>query len=164
MTNKIHTMNSTKIFTKILKISTYFSILILLVSCNSDPSKKIKKENVQSAVERINTSFDFPTIEFNKTNHDFGEINDGEIVETTFQFTNSGKSDLIISNASGSCGCTVPDYPRDIPIKPGESNTIIVKFDSSNKPGMQRKTVTLTTNTSKGKELINIKAFVLPKN
>ena len=103
-------------------------------------------------------------IEFNKTNHDFGQINDGEIVETTFQFTNSGKSDLIISNASGSCGCTVPDYPRDIPIKPGESNTIKVKFDSSNKPGMQRKTVTLVTNTSKGKELINIKAFVLPKN
>ena len=63
----------------------------------------------------------------------------------------------------GSCGCTVPEYPREIPIKPGESSEIKVKFDSSNKPGMQRKTVTLVTNTEKGKELLNIKAFVLPK-
>lgn len=157
-------MDSIKILVQLFKTSAFFSILIFFISCSSDPSKKIKKENVQSAVERINSSFDYPVIEFNKTNHDFGQINDGEIVETTFQFTNSGKSDLIISNASGSCGCTVPDYPRDVPIKPGESNTIKVKFDSSNKPGMQRKTVTLVTNTSKGKELINIKAFVLPKN
>ena len=155
-------MDSKKILVQLFKTSTLF--LIFFISCDSDPSKKIKKENVQSTVERINSSFDYPVIKFNKTNHDFGQINDGEIVETTFQFTNSGKSDLIISNASGSCGCTVPDYPRDIPIKPGESNTIKVKFDSSNKPGMQRKTVTLVTNTSKGKELINIKAFVLPKN
>ena len=157
-------MDSIKILVQLFKTSAFFLILIFFISCDSDPSKKIKKENVQSAVERINSSFDYPVIEFNKTNHDFGQINDGEIVETTFQFTNSGKSDLIISNASGSCGCTVPDYPRDVPIKPGESNTIKVKFDSSNKPGMQRKTVTLVTNTSKGKELINIKAFVLPKN
>ena len=157
-------MDSIKILVQLFKTLTFFSFLIFFISCDSDPSKKIKKENVQSTIERINSSFDYPVIEFNKTNHDFGQINDGEIVETTFQFTNSGKSDLIISNASGSCGCTVPDYPRDIPIKPGESNTIKVKFDSSNKPGMQRKTVTLVTNTSKGKELINIKAFVLPKN
>ena len=75
----------------------------------------------------------------------------------------SSNSDLKILNATGSCGWTVPEYPRDTPIKPGESGTIKVKFDSSNKPGMQRKTVTLTTNTSKGKELLNIKAFVLPK-
>lgn len=142
----------------------FLLVSFILASCSSDPSKKIKKENVQTAVERISTSFDYPSIEFDKTNHDFGQINDGDIVETTFSFKNTGKSDLVISNASGSCGCTVPDYPRDVPIKPGESSTIKVKFDSSNKPGMQRKTVTLTTNTSKGKELINIKAFVLPKN
>ena len=107
---------------------------------------------------------DFAVIDFEKTNHDFGEIKDGDIVETVFTFSNSGNSDLRILNATGSCGCTVPEYPRDVPISPGETGTIKVKFDSSNKPGMQRKTVTLTTNTSKGKELLNIKAFVLPKN
>ena len=134
-----------------------------MTSCESDPSKKIKKENVASTDERLNSVLDFAVINFEKTNHDFGEIKDGDIVETTFQFSNSGNSDLKILNATGSCGCTVPEYPRDTPIKPGESGTIKVKFDSSNKPGMQRKTVTLTTNTSKGKELLNIKAFVLPK-
>lgn len=141
-----------------------FAVAFSTTSCDSNPSKKIKKENVESSKQRINTVFEYPTINFDKTNHDFGEINDGDIVETVFTFTNSGKSDLKILNASGSCGCTVPEYPRDQSIKPGESSTITVKFDSSNKPGMQRKTVTLTTNTSKGKELLNIKAFVLPKN
>ena len=141
-----------------------FSTLFFLISCGSDPSKKIKKENIETAKERINSDFDYPKIDFDKSNHDFGEIIDGEIVETTFTFTNSGNSDLKILNASGSCGCTVPEYPRDSPIKPGESGFIKVKFDSSNKPGMQRKTVTLVTNTSTGKELLNIKAFVLPKN
>mgnify|MGYP001475851396 CR=1 FL=1 len=53
---------------------------------------------MESSKERINSVLEYPNIEFDKTNHDFGEINDGEIVETTFQFTNSGKSDLIIYN------------------------------------------------------------------
>ncbi len=140
-----------------------FTISFFLISCNDNPSKKIKTENVQKSQERINTVFEYPTIDFDKINHDFGEIRDGDIVETVFTFTNSGNSDLKILNASGSCGCTVPEYPREVPIKPGESSQIKVKFDSSNKPGMQRKTVTLVTNTSKGKELLNIKAFVLPK-
>ena len=140
-----------------------FAIAFFLTSCNSDPSKKIKAENIKSTTERINNSGNLAEIEFNKSNHDFGEISDGDIVETSFSFTNVGSSDLIISNASGSCGCTVPEYPKDQPIKPGESGVIKVKFDSSNKPGLQRKTVTLVTNTSAGKQLLNIKAIVTPK-
>jgi hypothetical protein len=143
----------------LLFLSLSQQLLVILLH-----QKKIKAENVESSKERINSVLEYPNIEFDKTNHDFGEIKDGDIVETVFTFTNSGDSDLKILNASGSCGCTVPEYPRDTPIKPGESSTIKVKFDSSNKPGMQRKTVTLVTNTSKGKELLNIKAFVLSKN
>ncbi len=140
-----------------------FTIAFFWTSCNSDPSKKIKAENIKSTTERINNSEELAEIEFNKSNHDFGEISDGDIVETSFSFTNIGSSNLIISNASGSCGCTVPEYPKDQPIKPGESGVIKVKFDSSNKPGLQRKTVTLVTNTSAGKQLLNIKAIVTPK-
>ena len=157
-------MNNITIKTSITAFVTAFIISFALTSCENDPSKKIKSENIDKSQERINTVFEYPTIKFDKTNHDFGEIRDGDIVETVFTFTNSGDSDLKILNASGSCGCTVPEYPRDTPIKPGESSMIKVKFDSSNKPGMQRKTVTLVTNTSKGKEMLNIKAFVLPKN
>ena len=58
----------------------------------------------------------------------------------------------------------VPDYPKNSPIKPGESGKIIVKFDSNNRPGMQRKAVTLITNTSKGKQILNIKSIVIPKS
>ncbi len=157
-------MNNSTIKNSISAFLIAFIIALTLTSCDNDPSKKIKSENVDKSQERINTVFEYPTIKFDKTNHDFGEIRDGDIVETVFTFTNSGDSDLKILNASGSCGCTVPEYPRDTPIKPGESSMIKVKFDSSNKPGMQRKTVTLVTNTSKGKEMLNIKAFVLPKN
>lgn len=157
-------MNNITIKSSITAFVTAFIISFALTSCENDPSKKIKSENVDKSQERINTVFEYPTIKFDKTNHDFGEIRDGDVVETVFTFTNSGDSDLKILNASGSCGCTVPEYPRDTPIRPGESSVIKVKFDSSNKPGMQRKTVTLVTNTSKGKEMLNIKAFVLPKN
>ena len=141
-----------------------FMVTFLPTSCETDPSKKIKEQNVELTKERLKNTGDFPVIEFDKNNHDFGEIQEGEIAETEFRFTNVGKSDLIISDASGSCGCTVPDYPKNSPIKPGESGKIIVKFDSNNRPGMQRKAVTLITNTSKGKQILNIKSIVIPKS
>ena len=152
-----------------IRISIYsfliaFMVSFLLTSCENDPSKKIKEQNVELTKERLKNTGDFPVIEFDKNNHDFGEIQEGEIAETEFRFTNVGKSDLIISDASGSCGCTVPDYPKNSPIKPGESGKIIVKFDSNNRPGMQRKAVTLITNTSKGKQILNIKSIVIPKS
>ena len=59
-----------------------FIVSFSITSCDSDPSKKIKKENVQSTKERLNNTPDFPIIEFNKNNHDFGEIKEGEIAET----------------------------------------------------------------------------------
>ena len=68
--------------------------------------------------------------------HNYGEVVDGEVVEVDFNFTNS-KSDLIIFNASASCGCTVPEYPQNENIKPGDGGTIKVRFDTANKPGKQ---------------------------
>jgi hypothetical protein len=141
-----------------------FAISFSITSCDSDPSKKIKEENVKSTKDRLDNATDFPEIKFEKLSHDFGEIQEGVMAETVFTFTNVGNSDLIISNASGSCGCTVPDYPKDTPIKPGEGGSINVKFDSSNRPGLQRKAVTLITNTAKGKQILNIKSIVIPKS
>lgn len=141
-----------------------FAMSFSITSCDSDPSKKVKEDNVQSTKERLKNIGEFPVIKFDKKNHDFGEIKEGLIAETEFSFTNIGESDLIISDASGSCGCTVPDYPKNKPIKPGETGKIIVKFDSNNRPGMQRKAVTLITNTAKGKQILNIKSIVIPKS
>ena len=105
---------------------------------------------------------DLPKVKLDKEIHDFGTIAEGDVVETEFIVTNTGASDLLIVDAKGSCGCTVPEPPKD-PIKPGESAPIKVSFDSKGKPGNQEKTVTLTTNTENGREMFKIKATVTPK-
>ena len=102
-------------------------------------------------------------MKFAKSEHDFGSIKEGEKVTYNFAFTNSGEADLVISNATGSCGCTVPEFPKE-PIKPGKSGKIKVSFDSAGKPGQQQKTVTITANTAAGTEKLTIKANVSPKD
>lgn len=104
----------------------------------------------------------YPQMNFAKKEHDFGTIKEGDKVETSFTFVNNGEAPLTITSASGSCGCTVPDYPKD-PIKPGESRKMKVSFDSTGKPGMQQKSVNITCNTEKGSEVLTIKANVTPK-
>lgn len=121
-----------------------------------------KKEAPASAVEASSAKAvsNAPVMTFDKTIHDFGTIQEGERVETLFTFTNTGKSDLVIVDARGSCGCTVPEYPKNTPIAPGASGQIRVSFDSSNKPNLQQKTVTISANTDSGRETIRIKAMV----
>lgn len=101
----------------------------------------------------------FAKMEFSKVEHDFGTINGDDKVETVFTFTNTGEADLVISKALGSCGCTVPDYPKQ-PIAPGEKADIKVSFSPKGKNGMQNKTVTLTVNTPSGIETLHIKANI----
>ena len=105
----------------------------------------------------------FPKFSFDQEEHNFGQIRDGDIVTHTFRFTNSGEAPLIISKATAACGCTVPQWPKQ-PIPVGGSGEIQVQFDSSNKPGMQNKVVTITANTeSKVKKLL-IRAQVNPRS
>ncbi len=138
-------------------------IIVLMVSCKENIAAKIKKENLEVAKERdYKLGEGAAVIEFDKKEHDFGVINEGDIVETTFSLKNTGKSELIITNATGSCGCTVPEWPKQ-PIQPGETAEMKVKFNSNGKPNKQSKTVTLTTNTANGKETVVIKAEVTPK-
>ncbi len=84
---------------------------------------------------------------FEKTEHDFGKIPATDNVEYTFKFTNTGTEPLVISEAKGSCGCTVPNYSKE-PIAVGEAGDITVSFDPKGKKGVQRKTVTITANTN----------------
>jgi len=101
-----------------------------------------------------------PKIDFTKEEHDFGTIKEGDIVEHTFTFKNVGEAPLIISNARATCGCTVPQWPKE-PIPVGEEGEILVRFNSRNKKGNQNKTVTLTANTYPSANKIRIKANVL---
>ena len=157
---EINTINNR---TSFLKSIVFGLITFLIFSCDQDPSKKINAENVKAVEERIDKAYDSAEIEFEFDPYDFGEVKDGEIVEVDFNFTNSGKSDLIIFDASASCGCTVPEYPQNVNIKPGQSDKLKVRFDTANKPGKQIKSVTLTTNTNSGKKIIRISGFVLNK-
>jgi hypothetical protein len=157
---EINTINNR---TRFLKSIVFGLITFLIFSCDQDPSKKINTENVKATEERIDKAYDSAEIEFEFDSYDFGEVKDGEIVEVDFNFTNSGKSDLIIFDASASCGCTVPEYPQNVNIKPGQSDKLKVRFDTANKPGKQIKSVTLTTNTNSGKKIIRISGFVLNK-
>lgn len=106
---------------------------------------------------------DLTTVSFEQTQFDFGRINEGVKVKTKFAFTNTGTKPLLIAHAAGSCGCTVPEWPRE-PIAPGKSASIDVEFDSNGKKGEQLKTVTVTTNTDPKENMLYIKATVTPKD
>jgi hypothetical protein len=146
---------------KIIAVSI-LSLSLFVISCKENASNKINKKNLELAKERdIDIKFGGPKLNFDKTEHDFGTIAEGDVVETVFNFTNTGKSELIILSAKGSCGCTVPEWPKE-PIMPGESGKIKVKFNSYRKPNLQQKQITLVTNTEEGKEILKIRALVTP--
>ncbi len=149
------------------KIAVALALVVstgMLVSCGQgNASSKVKKENIENAEKRDSSiSLGAPTISFDKEEFDFGTVNEGETVKTTFTVTNTGKSDLVITNAQPSCGCTVPVWPKK-PIAPGKTGEIQVSFNTSGKPNKQSKSITLTTNTEKGREVLKISGMVTPK-
>ena len=130
-------------------------------SCKKDAADKVKAENVEVAAERDAQEVVYPTLDFEKTTHDFGTIDEGDVVEHTFTFTNNGKAPLVITNARGTCGCTVPKWTKE-PVAPGETGEMLVKFNSRGKRNQQNKSVNITANTKSGKERLQIKTFVTP--
>lgn len=135
----------------------------LLTSCgNENPVAKVDRAKLEEARKRDkNINKGAPVIKFDRTVYDFGTVADGDVIETTFKLTNVGKSDLVITDAKTTCGCTVPSWPKNTPIKPGESTEIKVKFDTKGKGGgRQSKDVTLFTNTAIGREVIKLKGTV----
>lgn len=136
--------------------------VMAFTSCKDNASNKIKSENVTEAAQRDEVGKKVPVMEFEESEHDFGTIEQGTPQETAFKFTNTGNAPLIITNATSSCGCTVPDPPKE-PIAPGETGELIVKFNGSGQNQVS-KTITVTANTEKGSEMLRIKAFVNPKN
>lgn len=129
---------------------------IMLVACTNatDRIKDTDETSTEAMMESL------PVINFQEEFHDFGEVPEGEVVEHTFTFTNEGDGPLIISNAAGSCGCTVPEWPRQ-PIAPGQQGQIKVSFNSKGRAGRQDKRVTLTTNAVPQSKVLNITSTVI---
>ena len=140
-------------FLTIITLSFFFS------ACNESASSKINPNNKSSIQKESN----YAEITFDRVFHDFGMVSEGEIVKTIFKFTNTSENDLYIVDALGSCGCTVPKYPKNVPIKPGGTGEIEVNFDTNGRPDLQQKMVKVSANTPSGGQLLRIQAFVEPK-
>ncbi len=103
-----------------------------------------------------------PSFEWTTTEHDFGTINENDVVTHVYTFKNTGEVPLIIESVRPSCGCTAPDWTKT-PIPVGAEGEIEVKFDSKGKPNAQNKTVTVTANTWPKQTVLRFKTFVTPK-
>ena len=103
-----------------------------------------------------------PNFEFKTVDHDFGTITEGDVVEYTYTFKNTGDAPLIIQGAQGSCGCTASDWTKT-PVPVGGTGFVKAKFDSNGKPNIQNKTVTVTANTYPKQTVLRFKAMVTPK-
>jgi len=167
----------------LFKISMFIFLAIGTYSC----SNKKLENNIKSLEKRIatlennsgvapsdtsnsNTSTastvsdaDAPVMTFKTSEYDFGTINEGDVVEHTFNFTNTGKTPLIISKATATCGCTVPEWPKQ-PIAVGATGVIKVKFDSKNRENLQTKYVSISANTKPEVTKIKITGNVIPAN
>ena len=164
-----------------MKKSFFSSLLILLmcafaVSCASDPSADGKAKMTTNPPATPTPTADAPkaipptaaaptgpttVMSFDATEFDFGTVDEGEKVSHTYSFKNTGDEPLILSNAKGSCGCTVPKWPKE-PIPPGGDGTIIVEFNSKNKKGKRNQKVTITANTNPPQSFIYLKGEVNP--
>ncbi|MGI9159292.1 MAG: DUF1573 domain-containing protein [Saprospiraceae bacterium] len=102
-------------------------------------------------------------IRYDGERFDFGVADEGEVVKHTYKFTNVGKEPLLINNAKGSCGCTVPTWPKEA-IPPGGTGEIKVEFNTKGKPGMQSKRVTVTANTNPTETFLELKGEVRGKD
>ena len=160
----------------IFNLGLLIAAVVVFASCGGDKAQEEKIKELESKIAAMENQANpsatpavaaaeekpegpIPAFNFPEKFHDFGEINDGDQVEHVFAFTNTGEAPLLIESAKGSCGCTVPQWPKE-PIPVGGSGEIVVRFDSKNKPGVQNKTVTITANTFPSTTTLNIKSTV----
>ena len=132
--------------------------MVAFTSCKEDAASKVKSENVAVAAERDANAGNFPVLKLDKEIHDFGTIMNGTPVETIFKYTNTGNSMLVVSNIKSTCGCTVPsNYTKEV--APGGTGQFTVKFNGKGN-GKVSKSLTMTTNTEKGTQIVKITAMV----
>lgn len=127
-------------------LTLVFSLVIATVAMSQSLASKTEKPKT--------AAFEWKTV-----SHDFGKIPQGKPVTAEFKFKNSGTVPLVISNAQGSCGCTVPEYTKE-PIAPGKEGIIKATFNAA-AGGPFNKTVTITANTEKGQETLTVKGEVV---
>ena len=119
-----------------------------LFACQSSDSKAVTELTQEEKMNATKDSANFTSIQWlDSTYRDLGKVKEGQVVEVSFRFKNSGTKNLVIADVSASCGCTVPEKPEQ-PFAPGEEGVIKAKFDSKGRPkGEARKSVFVNANT-----------------
>ena len=112
-----------------------------------------------SAMAQTTETKDKPAFKFKAETQDFGKIKEGVQATHEFEFTNTGKGPLIISNVAASCGCTTPDWTRE-PIPPGKTGKIKAVYNSQGRPGQFTKQVTVTSNAAEATKVLTISGLV----
>ncbi len=131
-------------------------LAVAFTGCKESATNKFDESN---SAEIVANQTGFPKISVDNSTHDFGDLKLNDKAEHTFVIKNEGTADLVILEAKPSCGCTVPDNYTKTPIKPGQTGIVPIVFNATS-AGVQTKTVTLTTNTETGSEILTIKANV----
>lgn len=138
-----------------------FALSFAISSCGEKKaSDNFTAEETAQQAENVVDPATAPVLTLAEANHDFGDVQANNKVETYIKFKNDGKSPLVIRDASATCGCTVPEFPST-PIAVGATDSIKVVYTAGNMNGKQQKTVTLVTNTVNGHEKFDISANVV---
>jgi len=138
-----------------------FALAFATTSCKKESAKDLySEEEITEQASNVVDPATAPVMKLAEASHDFGDVKANEKVQAYVKFTNEGKSPLIIQDASATCGCTVPEFPKT-PIAAGATDSIKVEYTAGNMNGKQQKTVTLKTNTVNGVEQFNITANVV---
>jgi hypothetical protein len=140
---------------KIKYLLPFLAIAFMASKCENLGGKKVEGSTVDAKIPQGPTT----TIKFTEEDYNFGKVEQGQVVEHSFEFTNTGKEPLIISECRASCGCTIPEWPRD-PIAPGATSKISAKFNTSGKSDDQKKVITVTANTEPMESFVSISGFV----
>jgi hypothetical protein len=142
---------------KLLLLSLFvFLSAAIFAQTDEQPTKKTKKAKKELIEE--DTLPKVPAIKFTKMVHDYGNIYKGDDGTCTFEFKNAGKADLLLTNVSSSCGCTVPEWPKE-PIPPGKTSSIKVSYNTQN-VGMISKSVYVTSNAEEERITLSITGSV----
>jgi hypothetical protein len=138
-------------------------LALALFACSGDKDSGKVDSSLVNVSETANGTADkgkLPVIKFKETSFDYGKIIQGEKVAHSFEFTNEGKSNLVIASAKGSCGCTVAEPPKE-PIPPGGTGKIDVVFDSNGKSGVISKSISVLTNCEPNTVILTIGGEVI---
>ena len=147
-----------------MKDLSYFLLALFLTGVSACGQRGRSTGDVDaSGAYGIDSTLKKTTLRYVSTEHDFGQVKEGVKVFHTFEVLNTGKAELVLQSVKPSCGCTTPKYDK-MPIRPGKKGAIEVAFDTKGRPGKQRKSILVVTNTEPPNTVLFFTCEVIPND